>query len=86
MPAEFERLLGAEARQVVERLIAWADDKERRVAQSDRKGVVLTRLPCSTSVVPEMWFQIDYPGERLPMYTISVRFCSSSRTWPAFET
>jgi exonuclease III len=73
VPAEFERLLGAEARQVVERLIAWADDKERRVAESDRKGVILTRLPCSKSVVPEMWFQIDYPGERLPMYTISVK-------------
>ena len=73
VPAEFERLLGAEARQVVDRLIAWADDKERRVSQSDRKGVVLTRLPCSKSVVPEMWFQIDYPGERLPMYTISVK-------------
>lgn len=73
VPAEFERLLGTEARQVVERLIAWADDKERRVAEADRKGVVLTRLPCSKSVVPEMWFQIDYPGQRLPMYTISVK-------------
>lgn len=73
VPAEFERLLGTEARMVVERLIAWADDKERRVAESDRKGVVLTRLPCSKSVVPEMWFQIDYQGERLPMYTVSVK-------------
>ncbi len=73
VPAEFGRLLGAEAQLAVERLIAWADDKERRVAESDRKGVVLTRLPCSKSVVPEMWLQIDYPGERLPMYTISVR-------------
>jgi exonuclease III len=73
VPAEFERLLGADARHVVEQLIAWADDKERRVAESDRKGVTLTRLPCSKSVVPEIWFQIDYPGERLPMYTISLK-------------
>lgn len=73
VPAEFERLLGPDARRVVERLISWAEDKERRVAQSDRKGVILTRLPCSRNVVPEMWFQIDYPGERLPMYTISVK-------------
>jgi hypothetical protein len=73
VPGEFERLLGTDARRVVEQLIAWAEDKERRVAESDRKGVTLTRLPSSKSVVPEMWFQIDYPGERLPMYTISVK-------------
>ena len=73
VPGEVERLLGTDARRIVEQLIAWAEDKERRVAESDRKGVTLTRLPCSRSVVPEMWFQIDYPGERLPMYTISVK-------------
>jgi hypothetical protein len=66
-------LAGVDARRVAEQLIAWAEDKERRVAESDRKGVTLTRLPCSKSFVPEMWFHIDYPGERLPMYTISVK-------------
>jgi endonuclease/exonuclease/phosphatase family metal-dependent hydrolase len=72
-PPEIARLQGPEAGHVVDQLIGWAEDKERRVAEADRKGVILTRLPCSKAVVPEMWFQIDYPGERLPMYTVSIK-------------
>jgi hypothetical protein len=73
VPAEMGRLLGDPARRIVERLIGWAEDKERRVGQANRKGVILTRLPGSRSIVPEIWFQIDFPGQDLPMYTVSVR-------------
>jgi len=71
--SEVGRLRGPDAGRVVEELIRWAEDKQRRVAESGRRGVVLTRLPCSTGILPEIWFQIDYAGERLPMYTVSVR-------------
>jgi endonuclease/exonuclease/phosphatase family metal-dependent hydrolase len=73
IPAEFERLLGPAARRIVEQLIAWAGDKERAVGEENRKGVRLTRLPGSKSIEPQMWFQIDYQGADLPMYTVSVR-------------
>jgi endonuclease/exonuclease/phosphatase family metal-dependent hydrolase len=73
---EIGRRHGPAARDVVERLVNWADQKERELAAS--MGVrtrTLTRFPTNGSTAdPELWFQVDLDLEpRGIQFTISVR-------------
>lgn len=73
---EIGRRHGAAARAVIDKLVNWADQKERELAA--RTGVrtkTLTRLPTNGNTTePEMWWQVDLDLEPKGIqYTISVR-------------
>lgn len=72
--AEIGRRHGDSARQAVEDLYRWAQDKERRLREAGIRDVELTRFPTSRGAAPELWFQVDYRGT-VPalMYTVSIR-------------
>ena len=59
---EIGRRHGPATREVVERLVAWADDTERRLGEED--GVrtrALTRFPTNgVTTEPEVWFPLDF--------------------------
>ncbi len=73
---EIGRRHGVGARDVVEKLVSWADQKERELTSSTgvrTKG--LTRFPTNgTTTEPEMWWPVDLDLEpRGSQATISVR-------------
>jgi hypothetical protein len=71
---EIEASHGSAARRTVEELVSWAENRQLRLIEEGIHNVTLDRFPCSSGVIPEMWFQIDYPAPaRYPMYTISIR-------------
>lgn len=74
--AEIGRRHGPGPRDVIERLVSWADQKERALAATAglrTKG--LTRFPTNgITTEPELWFQIDLDLEpKGVQYCISVR-------------
>jgi len=72
---EIGRRHGPAAREVVERLVAWADERERTLGDVD--GVrwrALTRFPTNgVTAEPELWFPLDFnmaPRANQPMFSI----------------
>jgi endonuclease/exonuclease/phosphatase family metal-dependent hydrolase len=84
--AEIGRRHGDDAREAVEDLYAWAQDKERRLRESGIRDVELTRFPTSHGAAPELWFQIDYRGT-VPalMYSISIRTAGEGEVVVQFQ-
>ena len=73
---EIGRRHGPGARDVVEKLVNWADQKERELASiAGVRTKTLTRFPTNgSSVDPEMWWQVDRELEpKAIQFTISVR-------------
>jgi endonuclease/exonuclease/phosphatase family metal-dependent hydrolase len=73
---EVGRRHGAAARDAIERLVDWADHKERELASaSGVRTKTLTRFPTNGSTTePEMWWQVDLELEPKGIqYTISIR-------------
>jgi endonuclease/exonuclease/phosphatase family metal-dependent hydrolase len=73
--AEIGRRHGRVAREVVERLVAWADERERLLGEAD--GVrwrALTRFPTNgVTAEPELWFPLDFnlaPRMNQPTFSI----------------
>lgn len=73
--AEIGRRHGAAAQRVVERLVAWADERERTLGDAD--GVrwrALTRFPNNgVTAEPELWFPLDFnlvPRANQPTFSI----------------
>ncbi len=92
---EIGRRHGAAARDVIEKLVNWADQKERELARA--AGVrtkTLTRFPTNGNTTePEMWWQVDLDLEpKGTVYTISVRARGDivvqfgSMRYPPFDT
>jgi endonuclease/exonuclease/phosphatase family metal-dependent hydrolase len=73
---EIGRRHGAASRDVIEKLVNWADQKERELAASTGvRTKTLTRFPTNgSSTEPEMWCQVDLDLEPKGIQsTISVR-------------
>ena len=73
---EIGRRHGAGARDVIEKLVNWAERKEREMASAvGVRTKTLTRFPTNgTTTEPELWFQVDLDLEpRGTQSTISVR-------------
>ncbi len=73
---EIGRRHGAAARDVIERLVSWADQKERELATATGvRTKTLTRFPTNGSTTePELWWQVDLELEPKGVQnTISIR-------------
>jgi len=73
---EIGRRHGAAARDVIERLVNWADQKERELATATGvRTKTLTRFPTNGSTTePELWWQVDLELEPKGVQnTISIR-------------
>jgi endonuclease/exonuclease/phosphatase family metal-dependent hydrolase len=64
---------GAAAANAIDKLVAWAGDKQVRLRHDGVRDVELSRFPCSEAVDPEMWLQIDRGGVLGWMNTVSFR-------------
>ena len=71
--AEIGARHGAGAANVIQQLVAWAEDKQVRLSREGVRDVELARFPCSEAVDPEMWLQIDRGGVLGWMNTVSFR-------------
>lgn len=76
-PPTFARLIternGPVAGRTLDELRAWAERKQSDLHQAGYRDARLDRLPLSTRIEPEMWFQLDWRGEKGRQYTCSVR-------------
>ena len=75
--AEIGRRHGPAARGVVERLVAWADERERTLGDADGiRWRALTRFPTNgITAEPELWFPLDFnlaPRTNQPTFSIKV--------------
>ncbi len=75
---EIGRRHGAAARRVVERLVAWADDRERRMGEAEGvRTKALTRFPMNGETTePELWFPLDFnlaPSSSQPTFSIRAK-------------
>jgi endonuclease/exonuclease/phosphatase family metal-dependent hydrolase len=73
---EIGRRHGPGARDVIEKLVSWADQKERELANATGvRTKTLTRFPTNGSTTePEMWWQVDLELEpRGIQFTIAIR-------------